>query len=287
MPKTVLITGCGPSGLGAALALEFHLRGHRVFASGLSESLLAPIRELGIETLVLDVTSSSSIETAAAHIASATNGKLDILINNAGLIHILPFADTEIHAARKVLEVNVLGTFAVTKAFLPLLLAAANAHHNKGQQQTRSLIANIGSVNQVFKPSFFAIYNASKAAIETFGGTIRTELAPLGVHVVTVKTGSVRTSLFDNAPPTQLPENSLYLPAREWIEGRKMLRSARFIEPKECAERVVSELLRPSVKNVIWVGGLSTVAWLLSWFGWEGIMDNVQIKANQLDKLRE
>ncbi|KAI1191940.1 short-chain dehydrogenase/reductase [Nemania serpens] len=279
MAKTVLITGCSPSGIGLALATEFHLRGHRVFATGLSDALLAPAKDLGIETLVLDVTSTSSIDAAVDHVAKATSGRLDILVNNAGLMHVMPFADTDVNDARKLLEVNVIGVFAVTKAFLPLLLAAANP-------QARSLVVNISSVNQVFRPSFFAIYNASKAAVETLGGTIRTELAPLGIQVVAVKTGSVRTPLFDNAPPTKIPENSFYYPIKEWIEKRQMLATARFIEPEEYAERVVTALLRPSIKPVIWVGGLSTIAWILSWFGWEGILDGPDIKHNHLEKIR-
>ena len=172
MPKTVLVTGCGPSGLGTALATEFHLRGHRVIASGLSKPLLAHFQDLQIETLVLDVTSSSSIETAVAHVAKLTGNKLDILINNAGLMHVMPFVDTHVETARKLLEVNVLGVFAVTQAFVPLLLAAADPHGS------RSLVVNIGSVNDVFRPSFFSVYNASKAALEALGGTLRTELAP-------------------------------------------------------------------------------------------------------------
>ncbi|KAF2970725.1 hypothetical protein GQX73_g2778 [Xylaria multiplex] len=271
MPRTVLITGCGPSGIGTALATEFHLRGHRVFASGLSESLLTHFKDIGIETLVLDVTSKHSIEAAATSIASATGGKLEILINNAGVMHIMPFADTDVEVARKLFDVNVLGVFAVTKAFLPLLLAAADAHRVQGES-IRPLVVNIGSINEVFRPTFFSIYNASKAAIEALGGTIRTELAPLGVQVVTVKTGSVRTTLFDNAPPSRLPEDSLYQPAKAWIEGRKMLSTGRFISAEDYAKKVVTELLRPSVKHIIWAGGLSTVAWLLGWIGWEGIL---------------
>ncbi|KAJ8111830.1 hypothetical protein ONZ43_g5531 [Nemania bipapillata] len=285
MPKTVLITGCGPSGIGLALAAEFQLRGHRVFATGLSDSLLAPAKDLGMETLVLDVTSASSIDAAVAHVAKATGGRLDILLNNAGLMHVMPFADTDVEAARKVLGVNVLGVFAVTKAFLPLLLAAVDARASAGQP-ARSLVVNISSVNEVFRPSFFAIYNASKAAVETLGGTIRTELAPLGIQVVTIKTGSIRTPLFDNAPPTKIPENSFYYPIREWIEGRQMLGAARFIEPEEYAKTVVTALLRPSIKPVIWVGGLSTIAWILSWFGWEGILDGPNIKQNRLEKIK-
>ncbi|KAK5629920.1 hypothetical protein RRF57_005635 [Xylaria bambusicola] len=286
MPRTVLITGCGPAGIGRALAIEFHLRGHCVFASGLSEDQVAPLKDLQIETLVLDVTSSSSIDAAVVHISSATGGKLDILINNAGVMHIMPFADTDVEAARRLFEVNVVGVFAVTKAFLPLLLAAVGTNESPGRPYC-PLVANIGSVNEVFRPTFFGIYNASKAAVEALSGTIRTEFAPLGVRVVTVKTGSVHSPLFDNAPPTKLPKDSLYQPAKEWIEGRKMLSTGMFIEADEYARKVVMELLRPSVKHVIWAGGLSTIAWLLSWIGWEGMLDGIYIRSNQLEKIQK
>jgi NAD(P)-dependent dehydrogenase (short-subunit alcohol dehydrogenase family) len=264
--KSVLITGCGSAGIGTALATEFHIRGHRVFATGVSESQLIQLATLGIDTFVMDVTSSDSIESGVARVTKATGGKLDILINNAGVMHILPFADTDVEDARRVFEVNVLGLYAVTKAFLLLLVEAAK--HGVGD----SIVANIGSINSVLRPPFLGPYNASKAAVECLGASIRTELAPLGVRVVTIKTGSVKSDLMSNAPPTKLPEGSLYQPAKEFIEGRKMLDGQHFMNPEVYAKNVVDELLRPKVKHVIWQGGLTTIAWFLSWFGWEGIM---------------
>ncbi|KAI1751514.1 short-chain dehydrogenase/reductase [Xylaria castorea] len=278
--KSVLITGCGPAGIGAALATEFHLRGHRVFATGISDAQLEDLTTLGIETFEMDVTSKISIETGVARIREATGGKLDIVINNAGVLQIMPFADTDIEEARKVFEVNVLGVFAVTKEVLPLLIEAAK------QGVGDAIVANIGSINSVLRPPFLGPYNASKAAIECLGASIRTELAPLGVRVVTVKTGCVKSDLFRNAPPTKLPEGSLYQPIKEFIEGRKMLEGQNFITPEVYAKSVVDELLRPKVKHVIWQGGLTTIAWILSWFGWEGILDSVMIKGQHLERIR-
>ncbi|KAI3325825.1 hypothetical protein HD806DRAFT_458058 [Xylariaceae sp. AK1471] len=277
--KSVLITGCGSAGIGTALATEFHMRGHRVFATGISETQLAHLAALGMETFEMDVTSGPSIESGVARVMKATASKLDILINNAGVMHILPFADTDVADARKVFEVNVLGVFAVTKAFLPLLIEAAK------QGGGDSVVASIGSINSVFRPPFLGPYNASKAAVECLGASIRTEIAPLGVRVVTIKTGSVKSDLFNNAPPTKLPEGSLYHSAKEFIEGRKMLDGEHFMKPEVYAKNVVDELLRPKVKHVIWQGGLTTIAWLLSWFGWEGIMDSTLIKGHQLDRI--
>ncbi|KAI0121931.1 NAD(P)-binding protein [Daldinia grandis] len=282
--KTVFITGCGPGGIGSALATEFHLRGHRVIAS--SEDLPTHLQGIGIETMVLDVTSQDSIDRAVTHVSKLTDGKLDVLINNAGVLHIMPFAHTDIVAARRVLDVNVLGVFAVTQAFLPLLISAAAAARKSGDGSGKetALVANIGSVNAQIKPAFFGIYNASKAALEVLGATIRPELAPLGIRVVTVKTGAVGTGLFTNAPPTKLPEDSPYQPLREYIESRKMLEKIQFIDPATYAKKVVDELLKRTVKPLIWYGPTSTIAWVLSWFGWEGMTDSIYIRENLLYK---
>ncbi|KAI1851315.1 hypothetical protein JX265_000451 [Neoarthrinium moseri] len=284
-PKTVLITGCGPRGIGRALATEFQLRGHRVIASGLNESLLAPLKDMGMDTVPMDVTLESSIENAASQVARLADGKLDILINNAGVMHIMPFADTSLADVRRVFNVNVLGVVAVTQAFLPLLMADVAASTDDGAQ--RSIVANLGSVNEVFCPPFFSAYNASKAAVEALGRTMRRELAPLGVKVVTLKTGSVRSDLFANATgPLRLPDGSLYEPVRGWVEERGMLDRGGFVEADEYARKVVDELLRPRVRSVIWAGGLALLAWFLSWLGWEDMMDGEMIKGNGLIKIK-
>jgi NAD(P)-dependent dehydrogenase (short-subunit alcohol dehydrogenase family) len=259
--KTVLITGCGANGIGSALAQEFHMRGHRVFATGRSASEIDPaLSRLGMQTLLLDVTSDESINDAVAAVTAATGGGLDILVNNAGLLHVMPFADTPVADLRRIMEVNVIGVWAVTRAFLPLLLEA------------KGLVANLGSINQVFCPPFLAAYNASKAAIEAMGRTLRRELAPFGVRVITLKTGSVRSGLFENATPTVLPEHSLYAPLKNWIESRGFSASARFIDVEDYAKAVVTDLLKDNVRPVIWRGGLVWIAWVFSWFGWETIM---------------
>ncbi|KAB5533389.1 short-chain dehydrogenase/reductase [Coniochaeta sp. 2T2.1] len=273
--KTVLITGCGSNSIGSALAKEFHMRGHRVFATGRSANEMDhELSILGMQTFPLDVTSEKSISEAVTKVSAATDGRLDILINSAGLMHIMPFADTHLSDVRSQMEVNVIGVWAVTHASLPLLLEA------------KGLVVNFGSVNEVFCPPFFAAYNASKAAVEAMGRTIRRELGLFGVRVVTLKTGSVKSSLFANAPAIVLPERSLYAPVRDWIEGRGFTASGRFMDVDEYSRAVVTDLLREDVRPVIWRGGLVWVAWFISWLGWETIMDQALIKGNHLHKLR-
>ncbi|RTE83961.1 hypothetical protein BHE90_001564 [Fusarium euwallaceae] len=199
MAKSIFITGCSPGGIGSALARQFHTRGHHVIASGRTASEIDPsLSPLGITTIILDVTSSESIFSAAQRVNSETGGHLDILINNAGVIHVLPFADEPVAEVRRLFDVNVFAIWTVTQAFLPLLLEA------------KGLVVNIGSINAGLCPPLFGAYNASKAAVEALGRTMRRELAPLSIRVVTVKTGSVRSTLFDHAESITIPETSIY-----------------------------------------------------------------------------
>ncbi len=84
MGKSVLITGCSVGGIGEALAIEFHSRGARVFATARTLSKVRQLEAMGIETLSLDVTPPKSIGVAMTTISEATGGKLDILVNNSG-----------------------------------------------------------------------------------------------------------------------------------------------------------------------------------------------------------
>ncbi|RSL96219.1 hypothetical protein CDV31_013558 [Fusarium ambrosium] len=89
-----IFTGCSPGGIGSALARSFHTRGHQVIASGRTASEIDPsLSPLGITTIILDVTSSESISSAARRVESETGGCLDILVNDADVIHVMPFAD--------------------------------------------------------------------------------------------------------------------------------------------------------------------------------------------------
>jgi 1-acylglycerone phosphate reductase len=83
--KSVLITGCSKGGIGDALAQEFHSKGLHVFATARDLSKVKHLKALGLTTLKLDVTSAESIKNAVAEVEAVTGGKLDFLVNNAGM----------------------------------------------------------------------------------------------------------------------------------------------------------------------------------------------------------
>ncbi|KAI1090669.1 putative short-chain dehydrogenase/reductase [Rostrohypoxylon terebratum] len=273
-PKTVLITGCSDGGIGAALAAEFQAQGCQVFATARNVNKMESLSKLGVHTLELDVNSDASIAAAVAIVKKETGGRLDILINNAGINYVMPFLDSKIEEHRRVIETNVIAVLAVTHAFLPLLIEA------------KGTVASVGSINEFFTPPFQVTYNASKAAIHAIARSLRAELAPLGVKFVTLITGAVTTKLFDNAP-TELPEGSLYQPVKQKIEKREFLEGGRFIEAEKYAKQVVGDLLKPTPKLNIWRGGMVTVAWILSLFGWEGLLDASMIKEFELYKVHQ
>ncbi|CAK7204325.1 NADPH-dependent 1-acyl dihydroxyacetone phosphate reductase [Sporothrix eucalyptigena] len=259
--KSVLITGCSAGGIGDALAREFHSRGLKVFATARNTAKMAELEALGITALEMDVTDVDSVKAAAERVKIASGGRLDILINNAGLNHVMPLLDCDLADVKRVLDTNIFGVFAVTHAFLPLLIAA------------RGIVASISSVNTVYHPPYHTSYNASKAAVNSFGETLRLELAPLGVRVVTLKTGAIATKLFDNAGDLcHLPEGSVYSPLKERIEKFDFLDGVDWTPASVYAKDVASDLLKPSPKFVVWRGATSTMAWLLSIFGWSGML---------------
>lgn len=108
--KSVLITGCSDGGIGSALAISFQARRFKVFATTRSTEKMRCLEPIEKKFLLpLEVTSPSSIASAVDTVKSANNGRLDYLVNNAGLFHVMPVLDTDIENAKRVFEVNFWG----------------------------------------------------------------------------------------------------------------------------------------------------------------------------------
>ncbi|OQE36158.1 hypothetical protein PENCOP_c012G04878 [Penicillium coprophilum] len=272
MARTVLITGCSDGGLGASLALAFHTAGLKVYATARNPAKLGQVASAGIETLTLDVLSSESIKHAGSKLPN-----LDILVNNAGAEYLMPVADVDIVDAKRVFDLNFWSYIQVTQAFLPLLLKSPHG----------GLIVNQSSVGSVAVLPFQGVYTASKAAIAMLSDTLRLELSVLGINVVDLKTGVVRSNLIKNqkdAKPPTLPENSIYYPAREVVE--KALSQDAFAEggmpTLQWATAVVGDLLKKKPPSVIWRGEQAWVARLISVLPF-GTFDSMLKKLTGLD----
>ncbi|KAK4096863.1 NAD(P)-binding protein [Parathielavia hyrcaniae] len=292
---TILITGCSPGGMGAALAVAFHGAGHEVYATARNPSKLSLLAKQGIQTLPLDVTSAPSIASAVAAVTAsfpATKG-LDILINNAAGNHTMPLADASLAAARELFDLNVWAQLAVTQAFLPLLLRSTTpAASTPADGRPGPLIVNHTSVGSVAALPFQGIYNASKAALAMLTATLRMELAPFDVRVVDLKTAGVRTNIIDNsnfhdgARADRLPADSIYAPARALVE-RAMSQEAlreRGVTAEQWAGEVVGLLLGRNPPAVIWRGESALLARVATAVPC-GLMESVVVKLTGLDEV--
>ncbi|KAJ3172317.1 hypothetical protein HDU87_007912 [Geranomyces variabilis] len=209
--KTVLITGCSAGGIGHALCLRFSKAGWRVFATARRLEAMSTLAAEGIETLKLDVTSDESVNALVAQITSLTSGAgLNMLINNAGQPFAAPALDASIDGARAMFETNFFGVVRVNTAFQHLLV------------QAKGTIVHIGSIAAFIPLVFGAIYNASKAALHSYSNTLRYEVAPLGVQVVTVVTGGVKSAITTQPNYTMnMPPGSYYSRVAELVLSRK------------------------------------------------------------------
>ena len=243
MQRTILITGCS-SGIGAALATELHKRGNRVYASARRPDTLAPLTELGLDTLALDVNDDASIATAMARIESEV-GHLDMLINNAGFSQVGAVVDLTREDLRRQYETNVVSPVAMTRAALPLLRAGVAG---KG----KAIVVNVGSIVGLFTTPFSGAYSSSKAALHSLSDGLRMELAPFGIRVVTIQPGGVRSAFGNHAEEAiRLPEDSLYRPVEAGILARAQAGQQGATPVQEFVEPVVDALLRPSPPAVI------------------------------------
>ena len=250
MQKTVLITGCS-SGIGAALAREFGKRGHRVYATARRSEALAALETEGIRPLAPDVNDDSSI-ARALDIVSREAGQLDLLVNNAGFSQVGAVVDLTREDLRRQYETNVIAPMAVTGQAVPLLRAAVAKNGS-------AVVANVGSIVGLFTTPFAAAYCSSKAAVHSLTDALRMELAPFGIHVVSIQPGGVRSSFGEHAEAAvRLPENSLYKPVEAGIRARAQAGQQGAMSADVFVVPVVDALLRSSPPRVV-RGGTNSV----------------------------
>jgi NAD(P)-dependent dehydrogenase (short-subunit alcohol dehydrogenase family) len=243
-PSVVLITGCS-TGIGRELAQECVRLGHRVFATARRSESLAELASDRLTPLALDVTSEESIAAAVDQVI-ATTGRIDVLINNAGLNTIGPVAEVPMGSLRNIFETNVIGLVAVTQAVFP---------HMAKQRSGR--IINIGSVVGLLSTPFAGPYCASKAAVHALSESLRMEVAPFGIDVVVVQPGGVRSHIAATGSQDLAryqTSESFYHPYFDGIQKRAMASQQDAMEADEFAKTVLAQALATSAPHVIRAG---------------------------------
>jgi NAD(P)-dependent dehydrogenase (short-subunit alcohol dehydrogenase family) len=179
----VLVTGCTEGSLGAALVRAFHAAGARVFATARRLETMDGLPS-DVGRVRLDVTDDAQCAEAVAAVLEATSGRLDVLVNNAGIA--LPGALLEAPVAdlRATLETNTVAPMVLARAAVP-----AMAKRGGG------VIVNINSIYADVWSPFHGAYCMSKHALRVVSDTLRLELAPYGVKVLDVALGYTATPL--------------------------------------------------------------------------------------------
>ncbi|PVF95767.1 NAD(P)-binding protein [Serendipita vermifera] len=254
MRRTVFITGCTNGSSGSALAKEYAANGLHVFAASRKlESMSDLAGKDGVTLVQLDVTQAESIKKAKEQVESLlpSGQGLDLLVNNAGIASTTPALDHNLEDIRMMFETNVFGIMRIVQEFFPLLILSSDA-----------CIVNIGSNAALVPFAFGSTYNASKAALHAYSDTLRVELRPFNIKVVTAIQGGVRTNIFGYTPKP-LPDNSYYAP----IE--KIFREVRsgLVKNTTPAEVFANQLVRATLKNNpsrrLYIGaGARLMAWL-------------------------
>jgi NAD(P)-dependent dehydrogenase (short-subunit alcohol dehydrogenase family) len=197
-----IVTGVS-GGIGEASARALHAAGYRVFGTYRK----APATRLaGVEYLVCDVTSDESVQAAVSQVLAKT-GRVDLLVNNAGVGLLGGAEESSLEQAKSLFDVNLFGVLRLTKAVLPAM-----------RRQGSGRIVNISSVLGLIPAPFMALYAASKHAVEGYSESLDHEIRGSGIRVVLVEPGYTRTSFEGNVIRAD-QQLEVYQSARITAEG--------------------------------------------------------------------
>lgn len=231
--KVVLVTGAN-SGIGESAAIAFQEAGAKVFGLARRKDALEAARKKypQIHWLLADVAKESEVDGAVQALVKEA-GRLDVVVNNAGIGTFTPLADSTADSVRAQFEVNVFGPTFVTRAVLPALKAS------------KGTVINIGSAAGHKTMPNAAHYGATKAALESLTKSWAMELAPLGIRVNLIAPGPTDTPVFGKlgAPPEAIDAVK--------AQFVKMVPLGRIAAPREIA----SWILQLSDPSVTWVTG--------------------------------
>jgi NADP-dependent 3-hydroxy acid dehydrogenase YdfG len=192
--QVVAVTGAS-SGIGEATALACAQAGAAVALAARRkdriDALAARIAEAGGRALAVETDVSREAD-ARAFIERAQREleRLDVLVNNAGVMLLGPIAGADTEEWRRMIDANVYGVLYCTHAALPLMAAQGSGH-----------IVNVSSVAGRFARAGSGLYNLTKFGVGAFSEALRQEVAPLGVRVTVVEPGAVATELAGHNRP--------------------------------------------------------------------------------------
>ncbi|KAK6258941.1 Short-chain dehydrogenase/reductase SDR - like 8 [Theobroma cacao] len=247
----VLITGCSQGGIGHALARAFADNNCKVVATARSLSSMSDLQQDPRFYLQeLDVLSEQSVQRVMSNVLDKF-GRVDVLVNNAGIQCIGPLAEIPLVAMENTFNTNVFGSMRLVQAVVPHM-----ASRKKGK------IVNVGSVAAMAPGPWSGVYTASKAALHALTDTLRLELKHFDIDVINVVPGAVRSNIGDSAVAgfKRMPEWKLYKQFEAAIRERAYFSQRSRSTPTDVfAKDTVNAVLKKNPPAWFSTGHYSTV----------------------------
>lgn len=228
----VIVTGAS-GGIGFATSRALRERGAGVFGTHLPSEDASPLKEIGVVPVPLDVTDADGVGRARQRVLQLLgDAPLAGLVNNAGIADGGPIEMADLDSVRRMLEVNVLGVFAVTQAFLPAL------------REAKGRVVNVSSMSGRLAVPFLGAYCACKFALEAFSDSLRREMLPFGVRVVVVQPAITRTNIWDRAGDVDLElyRGTPYESVAAKVQKRMLKAKRKGLDPAVVAAAIVRGL---------------------------------------------
>jgi short-subunit dehydrogenase len=198
--KVVIITGAS-SGIGRATALFLSKHNYTVYGLARRADKLKELETQGIKTLSVDVTDETAVISAVNEVLK-NEGRIDVLINNAGYGEYGAVEDVTMENAKKQIEVNLFGLARITQLVLPQM-----------RKQRSGKVVNISSIGGKMATPMGGWYHASKFAVEGLSDSLRLEVKQFGIDVIVIEPGGIQSEWGDIAMNTMVAasKNSAYM----------------------------------------------------------------------------
>jgi len=265
--EVVLITGAS-SGIGFDAARTLARQGHRVYAAARRVERMEPLKADGVVPLRMDVTDAASMQEGVQTVLER-EGRIDVLVNNAGYGSFGAIENVPLEEAKKQLEVNVFGLAGLCRLVLPSMRA-----------QGKGRIVNISSVAGKAVLYFGGWYHVSKYSVEALSDALRMEVKPFGIDVVLIEPGGIRTD-WGAIAADHLKESSRGTPyEKEGLREAETLRKAysmKLLPDPSVVARAVSKAVnrrRPRTRYRVGFGAGTLVFFhhLLPDRWWDAVM---------------
>ncbi|CAH9071236.1 unnamed protein product [Cuscuta epithymum] len=252
----VVITGCSSGGIGHAMAREFAAKNCLVVPTARSHAAMRDFEnDPRFYPHELDVLSDQSVTRLISGVLRKF-GRIDVLVNNAGVLSIGPLAEIPLSTIQHTFDTNVFGTMRLVQAVVPHM-----ASRKEGK------IVNVGSCIALVSGAWAGAYSSSKAALHSLTDTLRLELRPLGIDVINVVPGAIKSNVGNSALARyddQMPEWKFYKRFEAAIRGRALLSQVPWAtSTEEFAKRTVTVVLKKNPPAWFSTGHYSTISAIL------------------------